>query len=175
MPYIGLPSFLRYPSKTNDFSACSNPKFAHVFELSPFFLFFRLIFGFFEFFSKFSPNHSPKPISVLYLTFRPYARKNFQPFIYKPFEICSAPIAETLFLLVLSMLVMESADSIRSLAFFVRHYRDIPECFLLCLFLCSRMAEPEDRLPVCTPWIPHVAENETQTESCLFQDPSGHA
>lgn len=66
MPYIGLPSFLRYPSRTNDFSVCSNPKFAHVFELGPFFLFFRLIFGFFEFFSK-SPQIIPQN-SYLYYT-----------------------------------------------------------------------------------------------------------
>ncbi len=82
MPYIGLYPFLRYPSRTNDFSACSNPKFAHVFELGPFFLFFRLIFGFFEIF----PKYIPKPISVLYLTFHPYARKNFSPFTFEPYH-----------------------------------------------------------------------------------------
>ncbi len=40
-------------------------------------------------------------------------------YFYIYFETCSAPTAETLFLLVLSMLVMESADSIRSL---YRHF-----------------------------------------------------
>ena len=49
MPYIGLLPFLRYPSKTNDFSICSKPKFAYVFEIG---LFFRLIFGFFDIFPK---------------------------------------------------------------------------------------------------------------------------
>ena len=51
MPYIGLLPFLRYPSKTNDFPACSNPKFAYVFEKGRFFILFRLIFGFLKIFT----------------------------------------------------------------------------------------------------------------------------
>ncbi len=82
MPYIGLHPFLQYPSKTNDFSVCSNPKFAHVFQPGPFFLFFRLIFGFFEIF----PKYILKPISVLYLTFHPYSRKNFRLLPPSPFS-----------------------------------------------------------------------------------------
>lgn len=59
-------------------------------------------------------------------------------YFYIYFETFSVPTIETLFLLVLSMLALESADSIRFLyQLSFRYYGKITECILLRLFLCK--------------------------------------
>ena len=55
------------------------------------------------------------------------------------FETFSVPTVDTLFLLILSILTLESAHSIRFLYqhFFIWNNGEITECILLCMFLCK--------------------------------------